>query len=266
MKRLSDEIDGEDPEFAQLGRLMQAVGPLPPSELRQRRVLQAMRSRAAAGPSARPLLRMAMASGLLVIIGGVAGATVGRSAWQRMVSLLAPASSSAGEGARARSLPASPAATPAAPVADPIAAPAVVAPALPPPPALGAHPLPVAAHHERAATSGRSASGSAAPGGAAAGPSPASIEDTRTEALMSAALSALRGSPAERDPERARVLLEDYLGAYPNGRFAEAALAYDIEAASAQSRDEARALARTYLARYPNGDYVETARRAIAAR
>ena len=80
-------------------------------------------------------------------------------------------------------------------------------------------------------------------------------------ALVLAALRALR---RDHDPERARVLLEDYLGAYPEvgGALAEEARALAIEAALALRAPDASSLAEDYLRRYPSGRYRAQALRA----
>lgn len=83
-------------------------------------------------------------------------------------------------------------------------------------------------------------------------------------ALVLAALRALR---RDHDPERARVLLEDYLGAYPEvgGALAEEARALAIEAALALRAPDASSLAEDYLRRYPSGRYRAQALRARQA-
>jgi hypothetical protein len=71
-------------------------------------------------------------------------------------------------------------------------------------------------------------------------------------ALVSSALRALR---QDRDPVRARGLLNSYLSAHPRGALAEEALAMSIEAAVTHHDSDAGALASRYLRLYPNGAF-----------
>lgn len=77
------------------------------------------------------------------------------------------------------------------------------------------------------------------------------------------AIEALR---TERDPWRARVLLNEYLKTYPRGVLTEDAHALSIEAASAQHDPRAADYARRYLSQFPHGKYQALANRAIAQR
>jgi hypothetical protein len=92
----------------------------------------------------------------------------------------------------------------------------------------------------------------AAPGAARRAPSPSA-----PEALVSSAVRALR---LRHDPERASVLLDDYLRSHPDGALAEEATALAIEAAGARDPDAAGRFSRRYLERWPTGRFAAAAR------
>ena len=256
---LRDDNDGGDADDKLLGRLMRSVGPLPSSELRKRRVLASMRARLAARDRRRPMLRTAMAAGALLIIGGVAGATIGRSAWDRLVSPAPPAPSSLGPAAPA-------AATVGTRSVGQLAAPsAIPAPAAAVAPASPAR-LNSSAHGEDrpAPRIRRSARADEARGDSLAPPAPLAPIATDEEDAPTLLVMAAKKALANNDPARARVLLDDYLAHNPDGQLAEGALVLAMQAAAAQDDPEAATLARRYLARYPMGQFSEAARQAIA--
>jgi hypothetical protein len=75
--------------------------------------------------------------------------------------------------------------------------------------------------------------------------------DPEESALVHAAMRALR---VERQPRRARTLLDDYLGRFPDGALVEDALALAIEAAITDGDTAgARRFAGRYLAQFPSG-------------
>jgi hypothetical protein len=74
------------------------------------------------------------------------------------------------------------------------------------------------------------------------------------------AIVALRN---EKDPQRARTLLNQYLQKNPAGSLSEDALALSIEAASRAHDPRGAALARKYLDRYPQGRYRAFAQKAL---
>jgi hypothetical protein len=75
---------------------------------------------------------------------------------------------------------------------------------------------------------------------------------------------AMRALRREGQPERASMLLDDYLRRHPGGALAEEALALSIEAATMRGDPRARALADRYLARYPTGRFRRVAEHARA--
>jgi hypothetical protein len=79
---------------------------------------------------------------------------------------------------------------------------------------------------------------------------------------VAAALRALRQN---RDPSRARALLNGYLLAHPAGVLAEEALAISIEAALAAHDRDAPTLAARYLRLYPRGYFRSLSRDVIAS-
>ena len=79
---------------------------------------------------------------------------------------------------------------------------------------------------------------------------------------VAAALRALRQN---RDPSRARALLNGYLLAHPAGVLAEEALAISIEAALAAHDSDAPTLAARYLRLYPRGYFRSLSRDVIAS-
>jgi hypothetical protein len=99
-----------------------------------------------------------------------------------------------------------------------------------------------------------------APHVAPRGASRARPESSEDATHVAEAIQALR---TERDPSRARELLNDYLKTHPNGVLSEDALALSIEAASAQHDPRAADYARRYLAKFPRGKYRDLANRAI---
>jgi hypothetical protein len=74
------------------------------------------------------------------------------------------------------------------------------------------------------------------------------------------AIVALRN---EKDPQRARTLLNQYLQKNPSGSLSEDALALSIEAASRDHDPRGAALARKYLERHPQGRYRAFALKAL---
>jgi hypothetical protein len=76
-------------------------------------------------------------------------------------------------------------------------------------------------------------------------------------------LAAMRALRRDRDPVRARSLLDTYLVEHPNGALAEEALAMSIEAAVAHHDSDARLLAERYAQSYPNGPFRVLAKRTL---
>lgn len=233
MKRLADQLDDKDPDASRLGQLLASAGPLPRSELSQRRVLSAVRQRLQAGTAPpRSLTQTALAAGVPVVVGGVA--LLAMWAASRPAPRPEPPAPAAVQPAPLPPpAPTSMPAPAAIALADPSASPAVAAPASRPRP-----PVPLARRPSH----------------------PDLNEDEAATALVTAAVRVLR---YEHNPERARVMLDDYLSHHPDGLVAEAALALSIEAAASQADPEAATLAKAYLSRYPAGRYADAARNAI---
>ena len=78
-------------------------------------------------------------------------------------------------------------------------------------------------------------------------------------------LAAMRALRRDRNPARARALLNRYLAEHPKGALAEEALAMSIEAAVAHHDIDARHLAEHYAQSYPNGPFRTLARRTLSA-
>jgi hypothetical protein len=236
MKRLIDET-GLDSTDEQLANLFRAAAPFQPDPFRKRRVLVSL-SRVESQRVPRFWFRPVVVAALLV--SGTATAALGHRYVAQGGSLLrlgAPTASAAQSGpveakpGKRRPM-ARQAASSDAPADDSAAveAPATTVEA------------PSAPH--------------AAPRGTAR-VRPESSEDA-THVVE--AIQALR---TERDPSRARELLNDYLKTHPNGVLSEDALALSIEAASAQHDPRAADYARRYLAKFPRGKYRDLANRAI---
>jgi len=230
MKRLIDE-SGLDSADEQLANLFRTAAPFQPDPFRKRRVLVSL-SRIESQRAPRFWLRPVVVAALLV--SGTATAALGHRyvAQGGLLGLGAPspnvAQSGQPEPKAAKHRPVAHAATTSDAPADDSAAVEAPAPSAP-------HVVP------RGATRAR----------------PESSEDA-THVVE--AIQALR---TERDPSRARELLNDYLKTHPNGVLSEDALALSIEAASAQHDPRAADYARRYLAKFPRGKYRDLANRAI---
>ena len=88
---------------------------------------------------------------------------------------------------------------------------------------------------------------------------PASPED------LGPLLDAMRALRVERNPVRARTLLNAYLDRHPKGELSEEALVMLIEAAAAHHDSDAQALAARYLRLYPRGTFRGQVERTLAA-
>ena len=218
---------------AELADAVAAMEPIAATAARRQRVLQAVTARTRWRRSSFPaLLRPALAGAILLGASvGAAAAAVGHDwvarQWRELTGQSEPL------------VVAPPAAKPVAPVARRVAV-AVPAEATPAPEAAAPvrPPAPRAAAHARAAR----------------GEDPTALVQ---------AVRALRG---DHDPARAARLLDAYRRTYPRGALAEEALALQIEAAAALHSPRASAFAQQYLRAYPSGRFGETARQALAAR
>lgn len=257
MRRLVDETNGDAGDLL-LGRLLRDLGPLPESDVAKLRVRRAvlertsgMAARQAAG-SAR--LRMALAACALLVIGGIAGATVGRAAWERLVgpapgaAVTPPHAAPSGHTRR---------------TAEPTSAPgAVASPALPAAPA--ADPSVVPAAVENAGQAAVAAPAPAARRRAAPATAP-SVGAVAEDLASPTALAKTALKEVGENPARSRVLAEDYLSRQPGGMVAEE-MHYVLVIAAVRLGDaDAAQLAARYLERYPSGRFAAQVRE-IAAR
>jgi hypothetical protein len=173
-------------------------------------------------------MRLAMASGILLVAGAATAAAFGvhwraRPAPPPVVLALAPATHHV-----ARALPAPVAEAPAPPEPEIVA----------PPPA----------HHAHAVRSEIRAQ---------------VRSQVRSEdpSLVVSAIQALR---QDHDPARASRLLADYLRTYPHGALVEEAIALSFEAADARKSPAAASFAERYLRDYPQGRFSAAAERVLA--
>jgi len=274
MRRLIDEVGATDD--ALLGRLMRSVGPLPESEVSKRRVGRAVRERIASNaaragrPSSLPRMRTVMAAAGLVLIGGIAGATVGRDAWERLFAATPAPAPVPGPGSGA-DLPApsanglAPFATGSAPAAlapggaplvPPAGSPTVTANLAPLP---SVAPAPVETAHRpapgEASRANRHAAATATTRATTSAPILTVEEMDSINALMARAQQVLR-----KDPAFARVAAEDYLRKAPGGMLVEDATYVACAAAFAEHDADASELAARYLTRYPSGQWAPTVR------
>ncbi len=251
VKPLRQELESEDPTLTHAVRLLGAVGPLPESQLRMRRIRQSL-DRRPLHRSSR-LLRPVVALG--VLFGGVA------TAWATwgVVHMVAPPSArepvQAVETveAKPRRQPLTRKVAPRNDVATNEAEAAVE---------VGVRPS--AEPAELSETPGQPFKRSAlAPKkrvrsteADAGGEAVAKVSDS---ILVHDAIQELRNGG---DAGRAARLLERYRNDNPDGVLAEEALALSIEAAVARKDPDARRLARHYLAKYPKGRFTKAARQA----
>ena len=257
MKRLRQQLDSEDPTTARAALLLNAVGPLPESRLRMRRVRHALDRTTRTRRSA--WLRPAVLLG--VLLGGVAtaGATWGVVSAVRLVSepdpsLVAP-----------RVVPPQPAKPPMrGAVRRGISNPRPVEPDPRQSRGIDAKGEPLSPPAQSSGEASRGASHSHAVVRKPAQSGQAQVK-SRVEAPLSDSVLVHRAVKALRsggDAEQASELLERYRSRNPDGVLAEEALALSIEAAVAKGDPRARQLARQYLLTYPKGRFAAAARQA----
>ena len=248
MERIKDTKPGADPILDEAASLLGAAPPYVPSPTRARRVRTAIAERRSARRVVWRVRPFAVAMTVLVIA-GVAGAMVGGWRALRRRAIVPPPRTTPLHVPHAQS-PAPrvevvpPAIAPPAPSVETI--PPRIAPRRTPPVAPAAN---VEAPIRDLPREGTPASAT-----------PVDRPPLEREmALLQAATRALR---VDHEPERAGVLLDDYLGHHPDGALLEEALALAIEAAVARHDTHAIDLAARYLQRFPSGRFAPQARAA----
>ncbi len=242
MERLRDLEDSapRDPLLAWASSLLREVPPLAPSAARQARVRATLAAEHGGGLWAlhlRPVLVVIGVAGMVV----AASAMLGRFPGRRPAPF-APVS-----------VPMS--AVPAGPIVSREAAPRIA-----PQPAGESQPAAPTRRH----AAPKQAASHAPEGSANAVVRPETATAPASEESAAAlVLSAARALRKDHDPERAAVLLADYLHRYPDGALAEEALALAIEAALERGDEQGATLASQYLSRYPSGRFQEVANRAL---
>jgi hypothetical protein len=224
VERLIDKKDVSSPEEARLVEMVAAHQRTTLSDTTKTDVLgKVLARREHHRARALPMLRPALAFGILLLAGVTTAATVGHRWIAQKLQLAAPTA---------------PAPLPQQPVARPrqnlVASPPPAVPVVVDEQTL---PEPAPARRSR--------------------PHPGKSEDP---SRIVAAIQALRN---DHDPDRAAKLLAEYLKVYPHGALAEEGLALSIEAAAARHNSTtAAAFAEQYLKEYPNGRFRRSAEQA----
>ncbi|MFL5306307.1 MAG: hypothetical protein ACJ8F1_13900 [Polyangia bacterium] len=242
-RRLVDGRGGDQQAWAM--ELLRAAEPYQAPAGRKQRIRLSLGHVPRRAPA---VLRPLVAGLVLMSLGAIATAALRPAlprwvsrAVQRVVDVVRPARSRVSSGEARR-----------APHAVHLASASDVAPEPAPPPPLAPVPVPASA-----------------PARPAAEPAvshvrrPARAESREEETAL--LLEAMRALRRQRDPARARLLLDRYLQQHPNGALAEEALAMSIEAAVAAHDGEAPGLARRYLRSYPAGPFRSVAQQALTA-
>lgn len=227
---LREEGALSDPDLRQSAALLELVGPGSRSELRKRRVWQALSTGAASRLGVR--LRTLHFAFAALLVAAASSATVGGYYAVQRAPEAAPA----------------PAVTPAAPVRAKSPPPRTARPA----------PAPLEVEPERAPI--------AAPAPQAVArskPEAAPAARAQSEAEAQLLVEAMRAR-REGDSKRVSELVDQYRAKHPQGTLQEEALILSVESAAARRAPNTAALAREYLTRFPNGRFTAQARRALA--
>lgn len=235
LRPLREDPDLAAPELRLGARLLGSSGPLPRSELRKRRVWQALARGSGSRMGARVrTLRLAFTG---VLFAAASSAAVGHYYVKQ--------AERATSDAAAPSLPRATSPRPRSPTPAKLDAPARNPEVAATAPALSSKATPLAPPRPRS--------------DAARSPKLAAAEEADAQLLVEAMRARRAG-----DAARVGKLVDEYRAKHPQGALQEEALILALESAVARRAPNSASLAREYLSRYPHGRFVAQARRAMS--